>query len=147
MLDDIVEFEFEGKRIRAREILTGKIGCRGNLGEGEYMAGYVRQLRRNSNKVEDKQEFNDGEILVSQMTDPSMMEEIGKASAIVTEQGGLICHAASVARELKMFCMMNVEGLLEKTYNGQRIYLQYRSVNGDGVKKYEGVILADEIPS
>lgn len=128
MLDDIVEFNLDGKQIRGREILVGKIACRGNLKEGEYLTGYVRKITKNSNKVENNEEFNEGEILVTQMTDPSMMEEIRKSKAIVTEIGGLLSHAAIVSRELNLLCIIATEDAMKKTYDGQRIYLHYRKM-------------------
>ena len=45
-------------------------------------------------------EFQAGEVLVTEKTDPDWEPIMKKASAIVTNQGGRTCHAAIVAREL-----------------------------------------------
>ncbi|RJR31486.1 hypothetical protein C4569_02015 [Candidatus Parcubacteria bacterium] len=50
-----------------------------------------------------------GEILVCPMTDPDYMPAIKKAKALVTDQGGVLCHAAIVARELKKVCLVGTQ--------------------------------------
>lgn len=53
--------------------------------------------------------FQKGEILVTQMTNPTYLPAIQKASAIVTDEGGLLCHAAIVSRELKIPCIIGTK--------------------------------------
>ena len=48
----------------------------------------------------------DGEILVTGSTQPSMMSACMKAAAIVTDEGGITSHAAVVARELGVICVV-----------------------------------------
>ena len=50
--------------------------------------------------VEDADKFEDGDILVTDMTDPDWGPIMKKAAAIITNRGGRTCHAAIVAREL-----------------------------------------------
>ncbi|HIE59706.1 MAG TPA: pyruvate, water dikinase [Persephonella sp.] len=50
--------------------------------------------------LEDAKEFKEGDILVTDMTDPDWEPIMKKAGAIVTNRGGRTCHAAIVAREL-----------------------------------------------
>lgn len=50
-------------------------------------------------KPEEQNRFEEGAILVTEMTDPNWVPIIRKASAIVTDSGGRTCHAAIVARE------------------------------------------------
>lgn len=52
------------------------------------------------------QVFNEGDILVTGMTRPEFMPLIKKSSAIVTDIGGILCHAAITARELKIPCVV-----------------------------------------
>jgi len=47
-----------------------------------------------------------GEILVAAMTSPDYITAIKKASAIITDEGGMTCHAAIVSRELKIPCIV-----------------------------------------
>jgi phosphohistidine swiveling domain-containing protein len=50
--------------------------------------------------------FKKGQILVTEMTRPEFIQIIKKSKAIITDEGGLTCHAAIVARELKIPCMV-----------------------------------------
>lgn len=54
-------------------------------------------------------EFNEGDILVTGMTRPEFMPLIEKASAIVTEAGGILSHAAITAREFKKPCIVGTQ--------------------------------------
>lgn len=54
-------------------------------------------------------EFNDGDILVTGMTRPEFLPLMQKASAFVTDAGGMLSHAAIVARELKKPCIIGTE--------------------------------------
>ena len=47
-----------------------------------------------------------GDILVTPMTTPEMIPVLKKASAIVTDEGGITCHATIVSRELKIPCVI-----------------------------------------
>lgn len=53
--------------------------------------------------------FRNGEVIVSQMTDPHYLPIMKKAAAFVTDEGGLLCHAAIVARELKKPCVIGTK--------------------------------------
>jgi len=50
--------------------------------------------------------FNSGDILVTTMTSPEFTPIMKKAAAIVTDEGGITCHAAVVARELMIPCVV-----------------------------------------
>ena len=54
-------------------------------------------------------EFQDGEILVSPMTTPNFLSIMKKASAIITDEGGMLCHAAILSRELKIPCVIGTK--------------------------------------
>lgn len=67
------------------------------LGAGPGTAsGRVRVLR----SVADGRDLVDGEILVAPMTRPDWLPVLRRAAAIVTDGGGITCHAAIVGREL-----------------------------------------------
>ena len=53
--------------------------------------------------------FEKGDILVSQHTNPNLIPLIKKAAAIVTDEGGITSHAAIVARELKIPCIIGTK--------------------------------------
>ncbi len=50
-----------------------------------------------------------GEVLVTTMTTPSLMLAVEKAGAIVTDEGGMLCHAAIVSREFDIPCVIGTE--------------------------------------
>lgn len=50
-----------------------------------------------------------GEILVSDMTTPDLTTACSRAGAIVTDRGGILCHAALVAREMQIPCVLGTE--------------------------------------
>lgn len=51
----------------------------------------------------------EGEILVTGMTRPEYVPLMKKAAAIVTDEGGITCHAAIVSRELKKPCIIGTK--------------------------------------
>jgi phosphohistidine swiveling domain-containing protein len=58
------------------------------------------------NTPKDMKKFRKGEILVTPMTNPQFLPVMEKAKAIITDDGGMLCHAAIVAREMKKPCIV-----------------------------------------
>ncbi len=75
----------------------------------------------------DMGKMEQGDILVSQATSPDLMFAIRKAAAIVTNTGGLICHAAVISREMKIPCIVG-------TVNGTLIFKDGDMVEVDAPK-------------
>jgi pyruvate,water dikinase len=75
-----------------------------------------------------------GDILITEMTDPRFLPAIEKAKAIVTDIGGLLCHAAIVSREMKIPCIVNTKKATKTLKDDQEII-----VNG-----MEGIVYAQE---
>lgn len=65
-------------------------------------SGVVRVL----GDVSEGARLQDGEVLVAKMTNPDWLPTMRRASALVTDTGGMTCHAAIVARELKVPCIV-----------------------------------------
>ena len=65
--------------------------------------------------------FQEGEILVTTMTDPAWEPIMKRASAIVTERGGRTCHSAIISRELGIPCIVGTGDATEKVRNGTDI--------------------------
>ncbi|MGL6160223.1 phosphoenolpyruvate synthase [Microbulbifer sp.] len=82
------------ERYHLRE--RGEILCEGRAIGQRIGAGNVRVLE----SAADMAAMRDGEVLVTDMTDPDWEPVLKKASAIVTNRGGRTCHAAIIAREL-----------------------------------------------
>lgn len=73
------------------------------------------------NRAEEMNKFKDGDILVSIVTDPSLLPIMKKASAFVTNQGGLTCHAAIVARELHIPCVIGTKNATYILKDGDQV--------------------------
>jgi len=69
------------------------------------VTGRVRLIR----STLDMKDFQDGEIIVSPMTMPSYISIMKRAVAFVTNEGGILCHAAIVARELCKPCIIGAK--------------------------------------
>ena len=65
--------------------------------------------------------FNDGDVLVCDMTSPKYLPLMQKAGAIITRRGGVTCHAAIVARELGVPCIIGIGNAIEILKNGQQV--------------------------
>jgi pyruvate,water dikinase len=86
--------EYRLKPHNAAVVLTGtavgdKIG-----------SGPARLMYSLDKRVMDGNEFREGDVLVTDMTDPDWEPIMKKAAAIITNKGGRTCHAAIVAREM-----------------------------------------------
>lgn len=65
--------------------------------------------------------FNEGDILVSISSNPNLMPLIQKSAAIVTDEGGVTCHAAIIARELRKPCIIGTKHATSIVKDGDRI--------------------------
>ena len=68
--------------------------------------GYARGIAKIVLTPADMTKFKQGNILVAQATNPDIVVAMKKAAAIVTNTGGLTCHAAIVSRELGIPCLV-----------------------------------------
>lgn len=66
-------------------------------------------------------QFQKGEVLVTDMTDPDWEPIMKIASAIVTNRGGRTCHAAIISRELGIPCVVGTGNATEKINEGEEI--------------------------
>ncbi len=62
--------------------------------------------------------FKKGYILVSPMTTPDYLPAMKKAKAFITDEGGMLCHAAIVARELKKPCIIGTKIATKVLHDG-----------------------------
>ena len=67
------------------------------------------------------QKVNKGEILIASMTLPDYVTAMKKAAAIVTDEGGVTCHAAIVSRELKIPCIVGTRIATRVLHDGDTI--------------------------
>jgi phosphoenolpyruvate synthase/pyruvate phosphate dikinase len=84
-------------------------------------AGVRQGIVRIINKKTDMHKINDGEILVAHTTSPVLMPAIKKAAALVTDEGGIGCHAAIVSRELKKPCIIGTKVATQVLHDGDLV--------------------------
>ncbi len=78
----------------------------GLTGNGGKIVGKVRVVLDIEKQGKD---FVEGEILITSMTRPEYLPLMSKASAFITDEGGLTCHAAIVAREMHKPCIIGTK--------------------------------------
>jgi pyruvate,water dikinase len=71
--------------------------------------------------VADMGKMNEGDILVSPLTNPTLTPAIFRASAIVTEIGGTLSHAAIVSREIGIPCVVGTGNATSIITDGMEI--------------------------
>jgi pyruvate,water dikinase len=81
-------------------------------------------------------QFKDGEVLVTDKTDPDWEPIMKKAAAIITNRGGRTCHAAIVSRELGVPAIVGTENGTERLKDGQPVTVS--CAEGDIGFVYEG---------
>lgn len=64
-----------------------------------------------------------GDILVTEITNPFFTPAILKASAVITDKGGALCHSAIVARELNIPCIVGTEKATKILKDNQEIII------------------------
>jgi pyruvate,water dikinase len=101
-------------------------------------AGKVNILYSLDKRVNEGHEFAEGDVLVTDMTDPDWEPVMKKAAAIITNKGGRTCHAAIVARELGVPAIVGCGNATELLSNGQAVTVSCGE--GDAGFVYEGII-------
>ena len=62
-----------------------------------------------------------GEVLVAPMTNPDWVPTIRRAAALITDGGGMTCHAAIVARELRVPCIVGTRTATTTLHDGEEV--------------------------
>lgn len=70
--------------------------------------------------------MQEGDILVARMTTPEIVPAVRQAAAIVTDEGGITCHAAIVSRELKIPCVVGTRFATKVLTDGDVIEVHAR---------------------
>jgi len=81
------------------------------------------------------EEFREGDVLVTRMTDPDWVPLMKKAAAIVTDEGGMTSHAAIVSRELGIPAVVGTGNATTTIRNGMLV-----TVDGSRGVVYEGKV-------
>ena len=114
---------------KGEQILTGvAVGDR-------ISSGKVKILK----DIHDSDDFNEGDILVTEMTTPDWEPIMKISSGIVTDKGGRTCHAAIVARELGLNAVVGCGNATKKLENNLDVTLS--CAEGE-----TGIIYKDQLP-
>jgi pyruvate,water dikinase len=83
--------------------------------------GHVKTMYSLDKRLSEGSEFKDGDVLVTDMTDPDWEPIMKKASAIITNKGGRTCHAAIVAREMGVPAIVGCRNATSILTDGMRV--------------------------
>ena len=103
-----------------KSMISGKAQVSGNEIKGQSASegkaeGHVKIV----SSVKDLTKVNRGDILVAAMTMPKYLPAMNKASAFVTDEGGITCHAAIIAREMKKPCVIGTKVATQVLKDGE----------------------------
>jgi phosphohistidine swiveling domain-containing protein len=113
-------------------ILTGVAASPGTASGAVHMAFNIDQALQ----------LVPGDVLVTPMTNPDMVVAMRNSAAIVTDVGGVICHAAIVSRELGLPCVVGTERATTLLQSGMGI-----TVDGSAGVVYAGLLTAEVPPA
>lgn len=71
--------------------------------------------------VSELEKVREGDILVTKMTDPNMVPAMKRAAGIITDEGGMTCHAAIVSRELGTPCIVGTNNATKVLKEGEEV--------------------------
>ncbi|MDD3487353.1 MAG: phosphoenolpyruvate synthase [Candidatus Moranbacteria bacterium] len=111
-----------------------KILCTGAAVGGKIGAGKANVIK----DIAKISEFQKGEVLVTEMTDPDWEPIMKIASAIVTNSGGRTSHAAIVSRELGIPCIVGTENATSAIKDKKPVTVS--CAEGEEGKVYDGIL-------
>ncbi|MCS6979496.1 MAG: phosphoenolpyruvate synthase [Flavobacteriales bacterium] len=130
--DVVTGFRITDPEAPKRRLLQG-------IAVGDKVAsGRVNILYSLDKRVLEGHEFKEGDILVTEMTDPDWEPIMKKAAAIVTNKGGRTCHAAIVARELGVPAIVGCGHATDILEDGQEVTIS--CAEGEIGYVYEGAL-------
>lgn len=112
--------------VSSEDILTSGLGASPGLASGKVI---IFDMSMSLDVVKD------GDVLVTTMTMPDMVPAMSRAAAIVTDEGGMTCHAAIISRELGTPCIVGTSNATSILKNGMMI-----TVDGTTGTVYKGEI-------
>ena len=112
-----------------------KMLVRGLAASPGIASGKVKNIK----DISEISRVEDGDVLVTVMTNPDMVPAMRRASAVVTDEGGRTCHAAIVSRELGIPCIVGAK-------NASQILEEDMEITVDATRGvvYDGKVLQEE---
>jgi len=96
---------------------SSKILIKGETASRGVYSGNVRIIK----DISELSQIEKGDVMVTKMTTPDMVPAMQKAGAIVTDEGGMTCHAAIVSREMGIPCIVGTEIATKVLHDEQEI--------------------------
>ncbi|MFS8801229.1 phosphoenolpyruvate synthase [Synechococcus sp. R60.2] len=126
--NQLTTYRFTQPEVRPEPLVRGRA-----VGEaiGQGTARVILDVRRSD-------QFQAGEVLVTEKTDPDWEPIMKKASAIVTNQGGRTCHAAIIARELGIPAIVGCGNATQVLRSGEPITVS--CAEGEEGRVYPGLL-------
>ena len=106
---------------RLNVFLKEQVGKYSGLSGMPAYAGIVEGKVKIIRDQNDFHKMKKGDILVAPNTRPEFLPVLKIAGAIISQEGGITCHAAIVSRELKTPCIVGVQGILSVIKDGDTI--------------------------
>lgn len=91
--------------------VKGTVGFRGIIKGKVKIVTHTKHLGK----------VHEGDILVAQMTFPAFITAMHRAAAFVTDEGGITCHAAIIAREMKKPCVIGTKMATKVFHDGDMV--------------------------
>lgn len=103
------------------DALQEKFGGANTFGGLVAQPGIANGIVKVVFKAEDLNKVQEGDVMVSSMTRPEMTFAMKKASAFVTDEGGITSHAAIIAREMKKPCIIGTKNATKILKDGDLV--------------------------
>lgn len=125
--EDLAARRAESRPISISRVLRGMVAARPQSGRISGTALVLTEFDPNA-------DFH-GKVLVTRHTDPGWTIVFPLLRGLIVERGGMLSHAAIVARELNIPCIVGVEEATKLTRNGETIHMDLDSgeVGHDGI--------------
>jgi pyruvate,water dikinase len=127
-VDVLERFVLKPQKEEKKVLITG-VAVGSKIGQGE-----VNVIK----SAKDIVKFKPGQVLVTKMTDPDWVPIMKIAAAIITDDGGRVCHAAIVSREMGVPCLVGTGNATQKIKSGQKVTVS--CAEGEIGHVYQGLL-------
>ena len=108
--------------VKIKNILKGLTASKG------FVRGKVKIIE---NLIEEAHKLEEGDILVTSMTTPDFIPLMERAAAIITNEGGVLCHATIISRELGIPAVIGTSNATEVLKDGY--FIELNAMKDEGI--------------
>jgi len=109
----LAKLKLEKVKVKSASEIVGTVACPG-------MAKGIIKIINNPNEMS---KMDKGNIMVAHTTYPALVPAMKKAAAIITDDGGITCHAAIVSRELNIPCIVGTKTVTKVLHDGDFVHV------------------------